>query len=199
MRGSVGVDLYDAPADMDPSEPTGQLALVLSPLTLYAFTSGSYQALASLEGAPPPPLPATETAQGIVELATAAETATGTDNTRAVHPAGFKAAITPTAFIAPVLLASWINFGAPAEAAGHRKTPWGEVQLRGTIKGGTTTNGTVLFNLPAGYRPANERRFPAMQGGASVCLIYVSSNGDVLINGLTNNAYLSLDSVRFEV
>ena len=33
---------------------------------------------------------ATETVKGIVELATAAETTTGTDNTRAVHPAGLK-------------------------------------------------------------------------------------------------------------
>lgn len=33
---------------------------------------------------------ASETVQGKVELATAAETATGTDNTRAVHPAGMK-------------------------------------------------------------------------------------------------------------
>ena len=36
---------------------------------------------------------ATETAKGIVELATAAETTTGTDKTRAVHPAGLKAAL----------------------------------------------------------------------------------------------------------
>lgn len=36
---------------------------------------------------------ATETVQGKVELATAAETVTGTDNTRAVHPAGLKAAL----------------------------------------------------------------------------------------------------------
>ena len=33
---------------------------------------------------------ASETVKGIVELATAAETTTGTDNTRAVHPAGLK-------------------------------------------------------------------------------------------------------------
>jgi hypothetical protein len=33
---------------------------------------------------------ATEAVKGIVELATAAETTTGTDNTRAVHPAGLK-------------------------------------------------------------------------------------------------------------
>lgn len=36
---------------------------------------------------------ATEAQQGVVELATAAETTTGTDTTRATHPAGVKAAI----------------------------------------------------------------------------------------------------------
>lgn len=39
---------------------------------------------------------ATEGAAGIVELATAAETTTGTDNTRAVHPAGLKSALLVT-------------------------------------------------------------------------------------------------------
>lgn len=39
---------------------------------------------------------ATETVKGIVELATAAETTTGTDATRAVHPAGLAAALTFT-------------------------------------------------------------------------------------------------------
>jgi hypothetical protein len=39
---------------------------------------------------------ASETAKGIVELATAAETTTGTDATRAVHPAGLKSALTFT-------------------------------------------------------------------------------------------------------
>ena len=39
---------------------------------------------------------ATETVKGIVELATAAETTTGTDATRAVHPAGLTAALTFT-------------------------------------------------------------------------------------------------------
>ena len=48
---------------------------------------------------------ASETVRGIVELATATETIAGTDNTRAVHPAGLKAALdaqlTPGATIPP--------------------------------------------------------------------------------------------------
>ena len=39
------------------------------------------------------PADASETVKGIVELATSAETEAGTDNTRAVHPAGLKAAL----------------------------------------------------------------------------------------------------------
>lgn len=42
-------------------------------------------------------VPASETAQGIVELATSAETTTGTDTTRAAHPAGVAAAIAASA------------------------------------------------------------------------------------------------------
>ena len=49
--------------------------------------------IAALEAAAP--VPATETAAGIVELATSAETQTGTDATRAVTPAGAKAAYQP--------------------------------------------------------------------------------------------------------
>jgi hypothetical protein len=42
---------------------------------------------------------ASESAKGVVELATAAETTTGTDTVRAVHPAGLKAARPAHAFI----------------------------------------------------------------------------------------------------
>jgi len=144
---------------------------------------------------------ATETRAGVVELATSAETTTGTDTSRAIHPAGFKAAITPEAWIAPTLLASWVNFGSPYALAGYRKTPWGEVQLRGLIKNGTTTAGTVVLNLPGGYRPANdrERAFVSVQGGNNACRINVLANGDVAIAGVSDNSFLSLESVRFDV
>ena len=42
---------------------------------------------------------ASETVKGIVELATAAETTTGTDATRAVHPAGLKAVLDSLALL----------------------------------------------------------------------------------------------------
>ena len=57
--------------------------------TLSPATAGDLVAAAALPTA-------TEIAAGIVELATAAETTTGTDATRAVHPAGLKSALTFT-------------------------------------------------------------------------------------------------------
>jgi hypothetical protein len=102
-------------------------------------------------------------------------------------------------WIAPTLLNSWVNFSPPGVApAGYRKTPEGEDQLRGMIKNGTTTAGTVLFTLPAGYRPSSQRNFPAVQGGNAACRIYVQATGDVTIEGVTNNAFLSPESVRFD-
>jgi hypothetical protein len=146
-----------------------------------------------------PPVPAaTETTPGKVELATTTETSAGTETTRAVHPAGLKSALTPEAWIAPTLLAGWVNYGAPYDNAGYRKEPTGLVRLRGVIKNGTIANGTVLFNLPVGYRPSAQRSIPSYQGGADDAIrLEVATNGDVSATGLANNFNLLLDGVVF--
>jgi hypothetical protein len=72
-------EVYDTLTEMDPSEPLGQLALVRDPLGLYVFTStGGYVLVASPAVGSIPPVPASETGQGVVELATAAEVGAGT-------------------------------------------------------------------------------------------------------------------------
>jgi hypothetical protein len=139
-----------------------------------------------------------ETTAGLVELATAAETTTGTDTARAVHPAGLASRLTPPAWTAPTLLASWVNHGAPNQVAGYRKF-LGTVECRGLIKDGTMTNGTVLFNLPAGYRPSSDRQFIGLQGANGACRLVVQTTGDVSIQGVTSNLFLSLESIRFDV
>lgn len=146
---------------------------------------------------------ATETRAGLVEQATGAEVQAGTAGNLVATVARLKAELDrrliPEAWIAPVLQNSWLNFGTPHEVAGYRKTSWGEVQLRGLIKSGTTTNNTVLFNLAAGYRPAATRNFVSVQGNNTACRVSVLSGGDVTINGVTDNTFLSLDVVRFDV
>ena len=39
----------------------------------------------------------------------------------------------------------------------YRKNPWGNVELRGLIAGGTSD--TVAFVLPEGYRPKDRMQF----------------------------------------
>lgn len=90
--------------------------------------------------------PATETAAGIVELATAAETTTGTDNTRAVHPAGLKVeldkkanqATTYTKIEADGLLAAKAPLASPALTG----TPTAPTAAAGT---NTTQVATTAF------------------------------------------------------
>ena len=49
------------------------------------------------------------------------------------------------------------------------------------IKGGVTTKGTVLFNLPNGYRPPTTRHVIVIKSGTTPSLLSVSNNGDVSI------------------
>jgi hypothetical protein len=240
------VDMYDALAELDPSDPLGQVAVVLNPLGIYVYTSSGWQLVGAPSGSAPPPAPAsesgqgvgelatesevqsgatgvlvatvarlkaeldrrdalpsaaaTETARGTVELATTAEAMSGTlTGAYAMNPARVRESIQPEAWIAPTLLNSWVNFGAPWQTAAYRKTPWNGVELRGLIKNGTITTGTVLFTLPAGYRPANDRVFVSFHGGGAAGRINVLSNGDVTISNVTDNTFLSLEPVRFDV
>lgn len=81
-------------------------------------------------------------------------------------------------WIALTLLYGWTNVGSGVELVGYRKLVSGEVQIRGSIAGGTMANGTALFSLPAGYRPALARRFPAVQGNTT-CRVNVTLAGDL--------------------
>lgn len=86
----------------------------------------------------------------------------------------------------------------PAAPVGFRKTSTGEVELRGVLSGGVTADGTVIFTLPPGYRPASVQAFPALQGDGTTAQIRVLPNGDVTIYGVTDNTFLSLEGIRFD-
>lgn len=46
---------------------------------------------------------------------------------------------------------TWVAYGAGYEDPGYYKDPFARVHLLGQAKSGTS--GTVIFNLPSGYRP----------------------------------------------
>lgn len=98
-------------------------------------------------------------------------------------------------FAAPTLLNSWVNYGIGLSPAGYYKDPYGRVHLKGTIKSGTVTSGTVLFTLPAGFRPLETLIFPVDSNNAHG-RVNVQANGDVVII-LGNATHLSLSGISF--
>jgi len=95
-----------------------------------------------------------------------------------------------------VLQNSWVvydavNYSTPQ----YTKAPDGLVSIKGLIKNGTTTGGTVLANLPVGYRPAKRILYSAITTGA-YSRIDIESNGNISIISGTNN-WLSLDGMTF--
>lgn len=100
----------------------------------------------------------------------------------------------------PTFLNSWLNFGSGLNPAGYWKDTLGVVHLRGTVK--CTTPNTVIFNLPAGYRPPNRELFIVMSAGAGFATtmgrVDVLANGDVQ-QMLGGSEYLQLDGLTFRI
>jgi hypothetical protein len=73
--------------------------------------------------------------------------------------------------------------------------------VKGLIQGGTVANGTKIFNLPSGYRPASRMLLPAVTYSVTPpgahARIDVDPNGDVFIMDGGNATWISLDAVSF--
>jgi hypothetical protein len=94
----------------------------------------------------------------------------------------------------------WSNVGGVNVTAQYRQVacPPQCVQLVGTIAPGTKTDGTILFNLPAGYRPAHDQFFPlatnGAAGGGTTPQVSVAQNGDVKVFGVNT---VGLTNIEF--
>lgn len=67
----------------------------------------------------------------------------------------------PPQWITPALLNGWVPYGA-AFPIGYSKDDAGNVWIKGIVKGGTVSNNPetgVIFVLPKGYRPAEQKSF----------------------------------------
>lgn len=74
---------------------------------------------------------------------------------------------------------SWVAYSADFVVQ-VKRTPDGVVHVRGMIKNGATTAGTLLFTLPAGYRPAVAFNTIVSSNNAAASLL-VGSDGTVKI------------------
>lgn len=99
-------------------------------------------------------------------------------------------------FLFPTFQNGWINYDTTWAPAYYFKDKSGRVQCVGLIKSGTTTAGTVLFNLPAGYRPGLQQLF-ATASNDLFARIEVMVNGDVTCGAGTSATWLSLTNMTF--
>ena len=100
----------------------------------------------------------------------------------------------PEQAVAPTLLNSWVNFGAPFNSVGYYKDPFGIVHLRGMLKSGVA--GSTMFNLPVGYRPQAQEVFPSISGN-TIGRVDVATFGDVIMT-FGASSFISLDGMTFK-
>mgnify|MGYP003639709154 CR=1 FL=1 len=81
----------------------------------------------------------------------------------------------------------------------YYKSDDGHVQLRGTVRSGVTTSGTVIATLPVGFSPpVNIITFPVVDDGTAIGIVAVMLNGDIQILAGTN-VNLDLSSVSYYI
>lgn len=90
---------------------------------------------------------------------------------------------------------SWTTYAGYATPQ-YAKASDGVVHLKGLIKGGTTSDGTVITTLPAGFRPKQRLLFTALNSGVYI-RVDVHANGNVTIHSATNNGWIALESISF--
>ena len=100
----------------------------------------------------------------------------------------------------PTLLNGWTDYNAATfTGASYWKDVCGVVHLAGLIKGGTVTNGTVLFTLPAGYRPFLPEIMSVQNNDGIFRRLDVMANGDVVLKSANYTAvWISLASITFK-
>lgn len=95
----------------------------------------------------------------------------------------------------PTFTNSWSNYGSDYDTAAYYKDK-DRVFLQGLIKGGTV--GTSAFTLPSGYRPKKRKIF-TVNSGNSFGRVDILTNGNVLIDGICSNSYVSLEGISFRI
>jgi len=100
------------------------------------------------------------------------------------------------AWITPSLLNSWADFGGGYPPARYFKDNFRIVHLKGLVKDGTGM-GTVIFTLPAAYRPAEEHFFAVASNNAfGFCSVTVAGEVKAIVG---STSWFSLAGITFRV
>lgn len=91
----------------------------------------------------------------------------------------------------PTLQNGWVNYGSGWANLQYTKASDGVVTVRGLVKSGTTTGGTVIANLPAGYQPPTQYLFCTPSYSEVFGRVDVTSTGNIIIQS-GSNAWFSV-------
>ncbi len=106
-------------------------------------------------------------------------------------------AMNGSAWTYPGLLNAWQNYGTPYQGASYRKDSAEMIHLSGGVKDGTPGATSVIFELPAGYRPNATLRFVVSSDSTtSPAHVEVNLNGQVIIIA-GSTTLTSLDGIVF--
>jgi len=94
------------------------------------------------------------------------------------------------------LKAGWIRYSTTFSDPQYTKGSDGIVTLKGLVKSGTATQGTVIATLPAGYRPAQSKIYPVTQNW-NLGRVDIKSNGDIVLQ-IGSSSWTSLDGINFK-
>jgi hypothetical protein len=101
----------------------------------------------------------------------------------------------------PTLVSGWTALGGAFQTPGYYLDAAGWVHLRGAVinsSGATKAANSIIFTLPAGYRPAAQRAWTTDKAGTTYTRVDVKSTGDVIISVVANiNDFAFLDGISF--
>lgn len=97
-----------------------------------------------------------------------------------------------TVWRTPTLTGGWANYGSGFTPARYRRLANGQIEVQGLLAGGTTTQGTVLLNLPAGYRP-NATYMVSTLANNLVARVDLQTTGDLTVTICPSNVFLSIN------
>lgn len=94
------------------------------------------------------------------------------------------------------LVNGWVAYGPPWAVPGFRKHLNGLVEVRGLMKSGTTTAGTVIATLPVGYRPLSSRLF-GVRSDVGSARMDVQADGAIVAGAGVSAPFTALDGISF--
>lgn len=105
---------------------------------------------------------------------------------------------TTTKWTDAALTSGWrntIDYGAVQ----FSKSVDGTVYFRGTARGGNTTQETVIFTLPEGYRPGKQLYLSALNNSYGVAILSIRPDGAVVVKSNVDSQWLNFDNVNFRI